>query len=145
MIRQHVLTENNFCKCVHLNGGDCDQTLGKAETSEGWGGHGLWHGLATVSQRHDWGKPVAPKALKHLPAASWNSARRAGSVCTCPVSHTPSLVDVARQSKSGDMSLAIPLVSQHLAGLRGDAHGSKWNRAPQTHTHTQRCHITQQC
>lgn len=35
MIRQHVLTENNFCKCVHLNCGDCDQALGKAETSEG--------------------------------------------------------------------------------------------------------------
>lgn len=35
MTRQRVLTENNFYKCVLLNGGDCDQALGKAETSEG--------------------------------------------------------------------------------------------------------------
>lgn len=35
MIRQHVLTGNNFSDCVPLNAGDCDQALGKAETSEG--------------------------------------------------------------------------------------------------------------
>lgn len=79
----------------------------------------------TVSQHHDRGRPVAPKALKHLPAASWNRARREGSVCTCPVSHTFSLVHVARQGKSGNISLDIPLASQHLAGLRGGAYGPK--------------------
>lgn len=66
---------------------------------------------STVSQHHNRGKAATPKALKHLPAASWNSARREGSVCTCPGSHTLSLVYVARQSKSGDISLDIPLAS----------------------------------
>lgn len=131
MIRQHVLTGNNFCKCVHLNGGDCDQELGKAETSEGLkklrdeGAMDCGTDLSHSELTSRLGKPAAPKALEHLPAASWNSARREGSVCTCPVSHTLSLVHVARQSKSGDISSDTPLASLHLAGLRGDADGTK--------------------
>lgn len=117
MIRQHVLTGNNFCKCVLLNGGDCDQELEKAKTSEGLkklrdeGAMDCGTDLSQSELMPRSGKPAASKSLKHLPAASWNSARREGSVCTCPVSHTLSSVYVARQSKSGDVSLDIPLAS----------------------------------
>lgn len=70
-------------------------------------------------------KPVAPKALKHLPAGSWDSVRGKGPVCTCPVSHTLSLIFVSMQSQSGDITLDIPFASYNLARLRGDASSSK--------------------